>query len=62
MSANGTLIAAAPNLIMSGIAERANSKISFLRFMAWGFPFMIMTLFLCTIYCLFVYVGLGWQN
>eukprot|EP01105_Mastigella_eilhardi_P002407 TRINITY_DN12989_c0_g1_i2.p1 TRINITY_DN12989_c0_g1~~TRINITY_DN12989_c0_g1_i2.p1 ORF type:complete len:435 (-),score=103.84 TRINITY_DN12989_c0_g1_i2:50-1354(-) len=62
MSANGTLIAAAPNLIVSGIAARAGHKLSFLRFMGWGFPFMTCTLVLVTLYCLFVYCVLGWQN
>ena len=62
MSANATLIAAAPNLIVAQIAGRAGYKISFLRFLSWGFPFMLFTTFLVTCYLLCVYWWWGFSG
>ncbi|KAH3756058.1 P protein [Pelomyxa schiedti] len=62
MSANGTLIAAAPNLIVANIAVRSGTKLSFLRFMGWGFPFMLSSLVMVSVYCIVFYCILGFQN
>ncbi|KAH3761640.1 P protein [Pelomyxa schiedti] len=59
LSANGTIIAAAPNLILVGLANKCGHKISFFEFLCYGFPFLVMTLVLCSFYCLFVYSALG---
>ncbi len=50
LGGNGTAIGASANVIVVGIAEKANRKISFMRFMAYGMPIMILTVFLSTIY------------
>ena len=55
LSANATLIAAAPNLIVAQIASRAGFKMSFLRFLRLGFPFMLCTTALISIWLLCVY-------
>ncbi|MDI6794827.1 MAG: ArsB/NhaD family transporter [bacterium] len=50
LGGNGTAIGASANVIVVGIAERAGKKISFLKFMAYGMPVMILTVFISTIY------------
>ncbi|MEW5766549.1 MAG: ArsB/NhaD family transporter [bacterium] len=50
LGGNGTAIGASANVIVVGIAERAGRRISFLKFMAYGMPVMILTVFISTIY------------
>jgi Na+/H+ antiporter NhaD/arsenite permease-like protein len=50
LGGNGTLIGASANLIVVGLAEKAGRRISFLRFMAYGVPVMVMSLILATLY------------
>ncbi|MBZ0111277.1 MAG: ArsB/NhaD family transporter [Thermoanaerobaculia bacterium] len=50
LGGNGTAIGASANVAVLGIAERAGHKISFLRFMAWGMPVLLMTLLIAHIY------------
>ncbi len=50
LGGNGTAIGASANVIVVGLAERAGKKISFIRFMAYGMPVMIITVFISTIY------------
>lgn len=50
LGGNGTAIGASANVAVLGIAERAGHKISFLRFMAWGMPVMVMTLAIAHVY------------
>ena len=50
LGGNGTAIGASANVIVVGLAERAGKKISFLRFMAYGMPVMILTVLLSTVY------------
>jgi len=50
LGGNGTAIGASANVIVVGMSERAGKKISFLRFMAYGMPVMILTVALSTIY------------
>jgi len=50
LGGNGTAIGASANVIVVGLAERAGKKISFLRFMLYGMPVMILTVILSTIY------------
>ena len=44
LGGNGTAIGASANVIVVGMAEKAGKKISFLRFMAYGMPIMVLTL------------------
>jgi len=50
LGGNGTAIGASANVIVVGMSEEAGRKISFVRFMAYGMPVMLMTLVLSTLY------------
>jgi Na+/H+ antiporter NhaD/arsenite permease-like protein len=50
LGGNGTAIGASANVIVVGMAEKAGRKISFLRFMLYGTPIMIVTVFISMIY------------
>jgi len=59
LGGNGTAIGASANVIVVGMAERAGKHISFLRFMAYGFPVMILTVLIATIYVWLRYYALA---
>lgn len=50
LGGNGTAIGASANVVVIGLAERAGQRVSFLRFMAYGAPIMLLTLALSTVY------------
>lgn len=50
LGGNATLIGASANVVVAGIAEKAGHKITFVRFFRFGFPFMIQTVLVATIY------------
>ena len=50
LGGNGTAIGASANVIVVGIAERSGSPISFKKFLLYGMPFMIQTVFISMIY------------
>ncbi|MBF0537399.1 MAG: ArsB/NhaD family transporter [Nitrospirae bacterium] len=50
LGGNGSLIGASANVIVAGMAEQVGRKISFMRFMAYGFPIMILTVSISMIY------------
>lgn len=50
LGGNGTAIGASANVIVVGISEKAGRKISFLKFLAYGMPIMIMTVIVSTLY------------
>ncbi|MBN1657270.1 MAG: ArsB/NhaD family transporter [Anaerolineae bacterium] len=50
MGGNSTLIGASPNLVTAGIAERAGYRITYLTFLKVGFPAMIVTVLVGTIW------------
>lgn len=50
LGGNGTAIGASANVIVVGISEKAGNRISFIRFMAYGMPVMIMTVAVSTVY------------
>ncbi len=47
---NGTLIGASANVIVAGMASREGHPISFIGFMKWSVPVMLLTVALATIY------------
>lgn len=55
LGGDGTPIGASANVVVLGIAERSGQKVSFLRFMAYGMPTMIVTLAIATVYVLVRY-------
>ena len=50
MGGNSTLIGASPNLVTAGIAERAGYRITYLTFLKVGFPAMVVTVTVGTIW------------
>jgi len=50
LGGNGTAIGASANVIVVGMAAQNGKKISFLRFMAYGFPIMILTVSIAAVY------------
>ncbi|KJR44065.1 arsenical pump membrane protein [Candidatus Magnetoovum chiemensis] len=50
LGGNGSAIGASANVIVVGMAEKAGHKISFFKFMAYGFPIMIVTVIISMIY------------
>ncbi len=60
LGGNGTAIGASANVIIVGMSDKAGHKISFLRFMAYGLPIMIVTVFISMLYVLLRYYVLHW--
>jgi len=56
LGGNGTLIGASANVVTAGMAEEEGYKISFNEFFKTGFPIMIITTAIVTLYCMLVYV------
>lgn len=50
LGGNGSPIGASANVIIIGIAEKAGKKITFLRFVAYGAPIVVITVFIATLY------------
>ncbi|HLS07574.1 ArsB/NhaD family transporter [Lentibacillus sp.] len=50
LGGNATLIGASANVVVAGLAEGANQKLSFIRFMLYGLPFVILSLMVSTVY------------
>jgi Na+/H+ antiporter NhaD/arsenite permease-like protein len=50
MGGNSTLIGASPNLVTAGIAERAGYRITYLGFLKVGFPAMLVTVLVGTLW------------
>jgi Na+/H+ antiporter NhaD/arsenite permease-like protein len=50
LGGNGSPIGASANVIIVGMAEKNGHKISFMRFVAFGAPIMLMTVFIAMIY------------
>jgi len=50
LGGNGTIIGASANVVVSKIGERNGYHISFMHFMKWGFPFMIQSVLIATVY------------
>ena len=60
LGGNGTSIGASANVIVVGMAEKAGKPISFMKFMAYGVPVMLMTLVISTVYIYLRYYILHW--
>jgi Na+/H+ antiporter NhaD/arsenite permease-like protein len=50
LGGNGSLIGASANLIVAGYAERAGFPITFLKFMAYAFPMMLVSIVISHMY------------
>lgn len=60
LGGNGSPIGASANVIIIGMSEKAGYKISFLEFLKYGFPVMLLTVLLAMIYVYVRYYVLGW--
>jgi len=56
LGGNGTLIGASANVVTAGLSKEAGYPISFNDFFRAGFPVMLVTTAIATVYCLLVYV------
>lgn len=56
LGGNGTLIGASANVVTAGMAEEAGYPISFNEFFKAGFPIMILTTAIVSVYMVLVYV------
>ena len=50
LGGNGTLVGASANLIVAGLAAERGVKITFINYFKVGFPIMILTIVLSTVY------------
>lgn len=56
LGGNGTLVGASANVIVSGMLEKKGRSIGFLNYMKIGFPIMIVSIVLSTVYLVVFYV------
>ncbi len=56
LGGNGSLVGATPNVVVAGIMEKRGMKITFIEFFKVGFPFMIVSVIISTIYLVVVYL------
>jgi Na+/H+ antiporter NhaD/arsenite permease-like protein len=56
LGGNGSLIGASANIIVAGLALQAGYRISFARFLLIGFPMMLLSLVIATVYVYFRYL------
>lgn len=67
LGGNGTLIGASANVVTAGMSEEAGYPISFNEFFKAGFPIMLITTAIVSLYMMLVYVvggddgGLVWK-
>ena len=52
LGGNGTLIGASANVVLTGISSKNGHPITYMEFLKIGFPVMILSLVICTIYML----------
>ena len=52
LGGNGSLIGASANVVLSGIASKNGHTISFINYLKFGFPMMIITVFISMLYLL----------
>ncbi|EJV56249.1 ArsB/NhaD family transporter [Bacillus cereus] len=56
LGGNGTLIGASANLVVAGLAAKKGHHISFMKYLIVGFPLMIISIIISTIYIYFRYL------
>jgi Na+/H+ antiporter NhaD/arsenite permease-like protein len=57
LGGNGTLIGASANLVVAGLAGKEGYPIKFMTFAKYGFPLMIVSIFLSSIYIYIRYLS-----
>ncbi|EOD00394.1 SLC13 family permease [Caldisalinibacter kiritimatiensis] len=56
LGGNGSLVGASANVIVAGMLEKTEHNISFVNFLKIGFPIMIISIFISTIYLIVFYL------
>lgn len=56
LGGNGSLVGATPNVVVAGIMEKRGAKVSFGHFLKIGFPFMLVSIIISTIYLIVFYL------
>ena len=56
LGGNGTMIGASANVVISQIARKNNYPLTFRRFTAYGFPMMLLSLAISSVYLYFRYI------
>jgi Na+/H+ antiporter NhaD/arsenite permease-like protein len=56
LGGNGTLIGASANLIAAGLADKEGHPISFVKYLKYGFPLMILSIVISALYIYFRYL------
>lgn len=56
LGGNGTLVGAAANVIVAGMAEKRGTPPGFVQYMKVGFPLMILSVIISTIHQLLFYL------
>jgi Na+/H+ antiporter NhaD/arsenite permease-like protein len=56
LGGNGTMIGATANVIAGGMLEKHGRKLGFFRYMKYGFPLMIISIILSTVYIIVFYL------
>ena len=55
LGGNGTLVGASANVVLTSMSEREGHPITFLKFFKVGFPMMILSVAVCTVYMLVIF-------
>jgi len=56
LGGNGTLLGSSANLVVAGLAKKEKENVSFLEFLKVGFPIVLVSLFISSIYIYFRYL------
>ena len=56
LGGNGTLIGASANVIVAGLAEKHGHRLTFGKYLKYGLPLMLLSIFLSTIYLIIFYL------
>jgi Na+/H+ antiporter NhaD/arsenite permease-like protein len=56
LGGNGSLIGASANVMVASYAERAGQRISFIKFLKLGFPLMLATVAIASVYAWFMFL------
>lgn len=56
LGGNGTLLGSSANLVVAGLAKKEKADVSFVEFIKVGFPVVLMSLFISTVYVYFRYL------
>lgn len=55
LGGNGTIIGASANVVVAGIAERNDNRMGFIQYLKIGFPLMLLSIVMSTIYLYIIY-------